>query len=92
MPSVNIELPSLMEAVIDGDLTFVLEAESIVSAFRALIARHPRIALHLFDESGQLRRHVLCFHNGTNTRWLDDLDTPLTAGDTLMFMQAVTGG
>ncbi len=92
MPGVTIQLPSLMEAVIDGEPTFGLEAETIASAFTALIDQHPRIALHLFDESGCLRRHVLCFHNGVNTRWLKDLGTPLAAGDTLMFMQAVTGG
>ena len=92
MATLSIQLPSLLDAVIDGALTFSIEADTLDGAFRALRDQHPRIALHLFDEIGCLRRHVLCFYNATNTRWLDDLSAPLADGDTLLFMQAVTGG
>ena len=39
-----------------------------------------------------LRQHVLCFHNETNTRWLDSMAVPLTDGDTITILQAVSGG
>lgn len=71
-------------------------------------ACEPRLRPHLFNEAGELRRHVLCFHNGRNTRWLgcafreenavsrgdraDGWDTPVAEGDTILFMQAVSGG
>jgi molybdopterin converting factor small subunit len=35
---------------------------------------------------------VLCFHNRTNTRWLQSLDVPVAEGDTLTILQAVSGG
>lgn len=50
------------------------------------------LKVHLFDESGELRRHVLCFHNQENTRWLSNLGRPVVAGDVLQIVQAVSGG
>jgi molybdopterin converting factor small subunit len=37
---------------------------------------------------------VLCFLNDVNTRWLAEeaWDAPLRDGDSLLFMQAVSGG
>ena len=36
---------------------------------------------------------VLCFHNGANTRWLaPPADVAVADGDTVTFMQAVSGG
>ncbi len=92
MPTIQIELPSLLAAVAEGTRRLNLEAATLAGAFSAIAGKHPRLGLHLFDESGGLRQHVLCFHNGTNTRWLDDLNVPVREGDTLMFMQAVSGG
>ena len=48
--------------------------------------------MHLFDETASLRPHVLCFHNETNTRWLDSMAVPLADGDTVTILQAVSGG
>ena len=91
MPRVEVQLPSLL-AVVDQDRTCTVEADTLRGALAAIAECHPRLGLHLFDESGGLRPHVLCFHNGRNTRWLDDLEVPLDDGDRLLFMQAVSGG
>lgn len=92
MATVQVRLPSVMGAVVEGALQFPIEAQSVGGALEVIAKQFPRLALHLFDESGGLRPHVLCFHNGTNTRWMDDLDVTMNAGDTLLFMQAVSGG
>ena len=92
MASVTVELPSLLDHVVDGDRSVALDAESLRGALDALVERHPGLAVHLFDETGGLREHVLCFHNDTNTRWLDSIDVPLSDGDTVSIIQAVSGG
>ncbi|MDP7017890.1 MAG: MoaD/ThiS family protein [Pirellulaceae bacterium] len=91
MAQVHIELPRLLEAVHAGPRDFTIEADDVASAFAELKEQLPRLSLHLFDETGSLRRHVLCFVNEQNCRWLAD-DQPLREGDTLLFTQAVTGG
>ena len=89
---VTVRLPSLLAAILDGRSRVALEAETLQGALEELIRRHPELKVHLFDEAGALRQHVLCFHNETNTRWLSDLSGPLAAGDVITIMQAVSGG
>lgn len=105
-PSVTVCLPSLLEPVTGGVRELSVCGGSLREVFADLIERVPRLRPHLFNEAGDFRRHVLCFHNGTNTRWLagpaagDDSpggrtngwDTPVGEGDTILFMQAVSGG
>ena len=92
MARVRIELPSLLQRFVGGAREIEVQADTLAGALKELSRAHPALELHLFDESGTFREHVLCFHNGTNTRWLTDLDRPLTDGDTLTFLQAVSGG
>jgi len=92
VPRVDIRLPSVMEPVVGGELRFHVEAATLRDALDAAISRHPALEVHLFDETGSFRRHVLCFHNETNSRWLDGLDGKVEDGDTVTILQAVTGG
>lgn len=91
MARVRIELPSLLAPFASGS-SLDVEAETLRGSLDALIAACPALEVHLFDEGGRFRRHVLCFHNGTNTRWLDDLERPVADGDAIRLMQAVSGG
>ncbi len=91
MPEVTVELPGLLEQMVNVR-TVRVEGDTLMGALRALVARHPALDVHLFDEGGSFREHVLCFHNDTNTRWLDSPDVPLRDGDTITILQAVSGG
>lgn len=107
-PSVTVSLPSLLEPVTGGVREMMASGGSLREVFEDLLGREPRLRPHLFNEAGEFRRHVLCFHNGANTRWLggssgeensdspegrlDGWDTPVAEGDTILFMQAVSGG
>ena len=92
MASVTISLPSLLEPATGGVRELSASGETLRDVFTDLLEREPRLRPHLFDESGDLRQHVLCFHNGTNTRWMDGWDKPMSEGDVVLFMQAVSGG
>ncbi len=92
MSRVTIELPSILAHLVKGDQSVSVEAKSLDEALRALVQHHPALEVHLFDETGGFREHVLCFHNETNTRWLDSIDIPLSEGDTITILQAVAGG
>lgn len=92
MARVKVSLPSLLESATGGARELSASGETLREVFEDLLAREPRLKPHLFDESGDLRPHVLCFHNGANTRWLDGRDQAVKDGDRVLFMQAVTGG
>lgn len=92
MTRVTVSLPSLLEPVTGGVREIDAEGATLAGALNDLLRREPRLHPHLFQESGELRQHVLCFVNGTNSRWFDGEDPPLSDGDTILFMQAVSGG
>lgn len=92
MATVTIELPTLLHRFADDKPEVTVEGDSVLSALEALFRQHPALRVHLIDESGRLREHVLCFHNGTNTRWSNRTDPALADGDRLTIMQAVSGG
>ena len=92
MARVAVELPSLLAGLVGGRRRIEVEAATLKGALDALVRAAPPLAVHLFDESGSFRRHVLCFHNDENTRWLPDLDRPMAEGDVVTILQAVSGG
>ena len=92
MRKVTVHLPSLLGPAVNGAESVGVEGNTVAEALAALVARHPALKVHLFDESGSFRQHVLCFHNDTNTRWLESLDVPVAEGDTITILQAVSGG
>ena len=92
MPEISVELPSLLAQAAGGTRRISVSGESLRDALDDLKRRYPTVAIHLFDETGDFREHVLCFLNDVNFRWLDSLDHPINDGDTIIVLQAVSGG
>jgi molybdopterin converting factor small subunit len=85
-----VRLPRLLEPAV-GDIRKVsVRGDTFGEALTDLFTQHPTLRVHLLNENGQLRPHVLCFHNGDENRGLTD--KPLADGDEITFLQAVSGG
>jgi len=91
MARVTVSLPRLLEPAVGPTHRVEVEAESVGEAISLLLERHPTLRVHLFDEQGTLRQHVLCFVGGSQTR-LDDRRTPIAEPTQITFLQAVSGG
>ena len=91
MPRAIVELPQLLRDVLHKDSLHV-EGETLEDALEDAYAQLPGLRVHVCDETGKLRQHVLCFLNDTNTRGLDSAKQPLSDGDTITILQAVSGG
>lgn len=91
MPHATLELPSLLYSVV-GISTLTVEGDTLESALEDAYRQLPTLRVHLCDETGHFRRHVLCFLNDVNTRWLEDAQQPLSDGDQITILQAVSGG
>ena len=92
MSRVTLELPTVLAQVLEGQRSITVEAETLKSALERAFEMHPALRVHITDESGNLREHVLCFHNDVNSRWRERMDTPLADGDRITILQAVSGG
>lgn len=89
---IEASVPSLIADCTGGKLKFPIEANTVEEAIARLLADYPKLRVHLYDETDQLRQHVLIFYNDQNIAWMDRLDVPLRSGDQLIVFQAVSGG
>jgi sulfur-carrier protein len=89
---IEVSIPSMLRDCTKGKIKFPLEAQLLDEAIRQIIIEYPLLRVHLYTESGELRKHVLIFYNEESIAWLERLDIPLQAGDRIMVFQAVSGG
>lgn len=87
----RIVFPRLLAPIVGEDLTVELDASTVAELRLALERERPGVGHHLFDATGALRPHVLCFLDDESTR-LTDPDQPIGEGSVLRFLQAVSGG
>lgn len=87
---VEVTLPPLVRGLAPDPMR--VAGTTLREALDALRAEHPGLRVHLFDERGRTRRHVLIYLNEENVAWLETLDVPLRRGDRLHVLQAVSGG
>ena len=92
MPVVEVHIPGLLRDCTGGNATFGVEAETLDVALRRMLETYPLLRVHLYDEAGALRRHVLIFYNDESIKRMARLDLPLRTGDRLQVVQAVSGG
>lgn len=90
MPRVTVELPSMLAGAAGGARRHEASGATWQDALADLLARHPALRVHVLDEEGALRPHVLCFVDDRNTRWGED--RPLAEGSRITILQAVSGG
>ena len=90
--SIPIKLPSLLANSVGGTRDIEVKASTLQECLDNLVKDLPALKIHLYEEDGSQRPHVLFFYNEENTRWLDTLDIPLVEGDRVTILQAVSGG
>lgn len=91
MARVTFTLPRLLEPAVGPTRRVELEAGTVAEAIDLLLERHPNLRVHLLDEQGNLRQHVLCFVGGIQTR-LEDRSATISEATDITFLQAVSGG
>ena len=89
---IEVQIPAILADCTGGNSVFAVEATTLSHAIEAIREAYPLLRIHLFDESGELRRHVVLFYNGVSLRKIDSRDIPLKDGDTIVVLQAVSGG
>lgn len=90
---IEASVPMLISDCTNGRTRLTLEAETLGEALRRLVETYPLLRIHLYDEQGCVRQHVLLYYNDENIAWLEDPEgVALQPGDKLRVLQAVSGG
>jgi adenylyltransferase/sulfurtransferase len=84
-------LPRVLEPAVGSMRRLEVGGGTLEEAIGFLLDRLPTLRVHLFDEEGRLRPHVLCFVDGHQTR-LEDPNRPISGRTEITFLQAVSGG
>ena len=80
-------------AVVDVNVGGAMDGTTTVATvLDALAAQHPALERRIRDEQGHVRPHVNIFVGADNLRDLDGPATPITAGEELTIIPAVSGG
>jgi molybdopterin converting factor small subunit len=88
----KIRVPSQLRPLAGGQSEVVVDGATVAEALKGLDAAHPGFADRLFDDSGRLRRFVNVFVADEDIRYLDGVETPVTADQTVSIIPAVAGG
>ena len=88
----TVRIPTTMRPLSGGAATLQIEGATLGDVLRNLEAAHPCFCERLFDESGALRKFVNVFVSDDDVRYLQGLDTPVPATETVSIIPAVAGG
>lgn len=87
-----VRFPALMKFYVDNQSELFVAGSTVNELIGNVLARYPALKPHLFDVSGDLRRHFNIFVNGVHLRELDGLETQLKESDKVIFMASAAGG
>ena len=90
--SVTVRIPTTLRPLSGGDSTVSVEGATLGDVLANLESAHPGFKDRLFDDNGGLRRFVNLFVADDDVRYLQGLETPVPAGETVSIIPAVAGG
>ena len=90
--SVAVRIPTTLRSLTGGAKQVTVEGSTVAEVLSNLETAHPGFAARLLDESGAIQRFVNVFVSDDDVRFLQGLDTPVPAGETVSIIPAVAGG
>ncbi|MGI8791689.1 MAG: ubiquitin-like small modifier protein 1 [Acidimicrobiales bacterium] len=89
---VEVRLPTVLRQYAGGQATVQANGESLGEVFNDLVLQFPQLNGQVVNEDGSLHKFVNISVNDDDVRYLDKLDTKVTAGDEITILPAVAGG
>ena len=90
--AVTVRIPTTLRPMTGGASQVEVEGATLSEVLDNLEAVHPGFRDRLLDESGQMRKFVNLFVADDDVRFLQGLQTPVPAGETVSIIPAVAGG
>jgi molybdopterin converting factor small subunit len=90
--AVTVRIPTQLRNLSGNAAEVPVDGATVAEVLKALDVAHPGFGERLFDETGALRRFVNVFLDDEDIRFLDGIDTAVSAGQTVSIVPAVAGG
>ncbi len=88
----QVRIPTPLRKYTGGAEAVQADGATMAALVADLDKRHPGLRDRICDESGAVRRFVNIFVNGEDIRFLQNLDSPVKAGDEISIVPAIAGG
>ncbi len=89
---VRVHLPPVLAAVTGGARQCEARGGTVRAVLADLAASMPALGLHLFDEAGALRPHIVCIHKDVVVRAPEAEAHEVRPGDEIVLTNALAGG
>ena len=90
MPRVHLQAP-LTQAT-SGQSVVEVEGATVTELIEAIESRFGGLRKMIYNERGQLHRHIIISVNGEDIRFLEDHDTAVFDGDEVSILPVIAGG
>ena len=90
--SVEVRIPTVFRKFTEGSSVVNLEPGTVADLIGQLERRFPAIKGQITQGDGELHRFVNVYVNDEDARYMDKLDTKVSAGDTVSLLPSVAGG
>lgn len=90
--SIEVRLPTVLRSQAGGRSNVAALGSTVGEVLADLSRSYPGIKDQLLGEDGRLHRFVNVYVNDDDVRYLDQLDTRVSDGDTISILPAVAGG
>jgi molybdopterin synthase sulfur carrier subunit len=91
-PTVTLHVVGPLRTYCGGAEQLMIEAGTVRAVLEDLERNQAALYRNLCDETGKVRPHLNVFVNADNIRDLNGVDAPLTPGDVVTILPAVSGG
>lgn len=89
---IRVQLPPVLRQVSGGKKELTAAGATIGDVLDDMARANPALALHFFDESGTIRRNIVCIHDGELVRAADLRKHEVRDGDEIIIANALAGG
>jgi len=90
--SIVVHVPTPLRDTTRGERELRFEASNLHDVLAHLEHAYPALHRSICEDHGGVRKHINLFVNRSHMRDRDGLATPLSPGDVVMIMTAVSGG
>ena len=89
---VEVRMPTVLRQHVGGQATVSAAGATIGEVLTGLVTSYPGLAGQVLTDDGNLHKFVNVYVNDDDVRYLDQLDTKVSDGDTISILPAVAGG
>jgi len=90
--SVSVRIPTTLRTLTAGNSEVQVDGSTVGEVLTSLESAHPGFKERLLADDGSLRRFVNVFVADDDVRFMEGMDTPVAAGQTVSIIPAVAGG